>query len=242
MKIAVRMDDITPAMDWGKFEQFRALLDEYGIQPLIGVVPDNLDGNLNRGREEAGFWEYVKGLKEAGWVVALHGYQHIYTEKKGGMFPLNDFSEFAGVPYVRQREMLEKGKAILESHGIVTDFFMAPAHAYDGNTLRALKDTGFQRVTDGFGKRPYLWKGLMFYPISFRLSESLKKRHGFTTMVVHTNTMGEGDMERYRKIFREQEMISYGEYVEEPPARRTVFGRAGEYLLAAVKRFLVRAL
>ena len=61
-------------------------------------------------------------------------------------------------------------------------------------------------------------------------------------MVVHTNTMGEGDMERYRKIFREQEMISYGEYVEEPPARRTVFGRAGEYLLAAVKRFLVRAL
>ena len=92
MKTAIRIDDISPAMDWEKFHAFRELLERYGVNPLIGVVPDNRDGNLNRGAENPEFWQYVKQLQESGWVVALHGYRHLYTEKKGGMFPLNGFS------------------------------------------------------------------------------------------------------------------------------------------------------
>lgn len=240
MKIAVRLDDITPAMDWEKFEMFRGLLEEYGIKPLIGVVPDNRDENLNRGMEKEEFWQYVKGLQDNGWVVALHGFRHVYTEKKGGMFPLNDFSEFAGVSCGRQRDMLEKGKKILESHGIYTDIFMAPAHSYDRNTLKALKQAGFRKITDGFGNRPYLWDGMVFYPISFRLGSSLKKKHGFTTMVVHTNTINEKDIEKCRRIFREQNIISYRDYLQEPPAGRSLFGRGVEYLFARVKRILVK--
>ena len=148
MKIAVRMDDITPNMDWKKFLEFKMLLDKHGIRPLIGVVPDNRDENLNReaengkGRERKGtaeFWEYIRSLQSQGWVIAMHGYQHVYTQKKGGMFPLNDFSEFAGLGFEQQFAMLEKGKDILESHGIKTDIFMAPAHSYDRNTLKALQ-------------------------------------------------------------------------------------------------------
>lgn len=240
MKIAIRMDDITPAMDWEKFEAFRALLEEYHIKPLIGVVPDNRDENLNRGRENTEFWNYVKTLQESGWVVALHGYQHVYTQKKGGMFPLNDFSEFAGVSYEKQLNMLERGKKILEGHGIKTDIFMAPAHSYDKNTLKALKKAGFRRMTDGFGSLPYRWQGIIFYPISFRLKSSLKKNKGFTTMVVHTNTVSEADMEKYRRILKEQEVISYGEYLKERPAERRILGRLAEYLLAEVKHLLVR--
>ena len=48
MKIAVRMDDITPDMDWEKFLAFKEILDTFGIKPLIGVVPDNRDENLHR--------------------------------------------------------------------------------------------------------------------------------------------------------------------------------------------------
>ena len=40
MKIAVRMDDITPDMDWEKFEAFKTILDKYNIKPLLGIVPD----------------------------------------------------------------------------------------------------------------------------------------------------------------------------------------------------------
>ena len=118
MKIAVRMDDITPNMDWKKFLEFKMLLDKHGIRPLIGVVPDNRDENLNReaengkGRERKGtaeFWEYIRSLQSQGWVIAMHGYQHVYTQKKRGMFPLNDFSEFAGLGFEQQFAMLEKG-------------------------------------------------------------------------------------------------------------------------------------
>lgn len=242
MKIAVRLDDITPAMDWDKFQAFATLLDEFGIKPLIGVVPDNRDENLNRGAAREDFWEYVKKRQEEGWVVAQHGWQHVYTQSKGGVFPLNDFSEFAGVPYEEQLTMLERGKAILAEHGIVTDLFMAPAHSYDRNTLRALRQTGFRGLTDGFGKGPYQWCGLTFYPISFRLENSLRKEKGITTMVVHTNTVSAQDIEKYRKILKEQEVISYGAYLREKAGKRTAAGHAGEYLLAIVKHWLVKLL
>ena len=39
MKIAVRLDDITPDMDWEGFLCFKELLDRYQVKPLIGVVP-----------------------------------------------------------------------------------------------------------------------------------------------------------------------------------------------------------
>ena len=39
MKIAIRMDDITPDMDWAKFLRFKELCDLYQVKPLIGVVP-----------------------------------------------------------------------------------------------------------------------------------------------------------------------------------------------------------
>lgn len=242
MRIAVRLDDIAPAMDWEKFHAFAALLDEFDIKPLIGVVPDNRDENLNRGVFREDFWEYVKRRQEEGWVIAQHGCYHLYMRKKGGVFPLNDFSEFAGVPYEEQLAMLVHGKGILEEHGVETELFMAPAHSYDRNTLRALKQTGFKGLTDGFGSRPYLWRGLTFYPISFRLSGSLKKEKGLTTMVVHTNTLSDRDMEKYRKIFEGQRMISYGEYLREKAGKRTAAGHMWEYTLAVFKHVLVKFL
>ena len=102
MRIAVRLDDISAGMDWEKFQAFAALLDEFDIKPLIGVVPDNRDENLNRDAFREDFWEYVKKRQEGGWVVAQHGCYHVYTQRKGGVFPLNDFSEFAGVSYEEQ--------------------------------------------------------------------------------------------------------------------------------------------
>lgn len=240
MKIAIRMDDITPDMDWKKFEEFKALLDEYQVKPLIGVVPDSKDENLRRDKEKDDFWQRVAEWQKAGWVIAQHGYQHVYTRKKGGCFPLNGFSEFAGLTLREQRQLLSEGRRKLKMRGISTDIFMAPAHSYDKNTLRALKELGFTGVTDGFGSRPYLRGGLTFYPISFRLSSSLKKKSGTTTMVVHTNTMNRDEMEKYRSIFKTQDIISFKEYLDMQPVRRGLLGHIGEYVLASIKRMLVK--
>ena len=144
MKIAVRLDDITPDMDWERFYAFKALLDKYQVKPLIGVVPDNRDDNLKGNQENApaDFWNYIKELQAEGWCVAMHGFCHIYSTSKGGIFPLNNFSEFAGISYEKQFEMLSMGRKMLSERGIETDIFMAPAHSYDNTTLKALKQAG----------------------------------------------------------------------------------------------------
>ncbi|MBQ9926668.1 MAG: DUF2334 domain-containing protein [Lachnospiraceae bacterium] len=244
MKIAVRLDDITPDMDWECFFKFKALLDHYQVKPLIGVVPDNQDENLkgtqNGAPEE--FWAYIKELQENGWTVAMHGYRHIYATDKAGVFPLNCFSEFAGISYEEQKEMLTEGKQVLAQNGIETDIFMAPAHSYDNNTLKALKATGFKKVTDGFGSRPYTWKGLDFYPISFKMSRTLRKKRGYSTLVVHTGTIHAHEWEVYDNYFKNPDAvwIDYCDYMKEKPVNRTHIGRIIEYCMAAIKAVLVK--
>lgn len=243
MKIAVRMDDITPDMDWENFYFFQALFKEAGITPLLGIVPENRDEKLRCGKERPDFYEVIKELQHEGYCLAMHGCYHIYTTKSGGRFPLNNFSEFAGLSYDKQKELLFAGKEKLKEHGIETDIFMAPAHSYDRNTLKALKELGFTKVTDGFGNAPYVEDGMLFYPISFLLQKSLKrKREGITTMVIHANTLTDADKERYKTIFNEygKNMISYSAYLEATPVRRHFRGRVWEYMLAKAKFLLVR--
>lgn len=269
IKIAVRLDDITPDMDWAGFLKMKALLDRFRIKPLIGVVPDNRD-ELLRGKSEASYeaerkirlmqaaedgctegvsgdgssdggqeilWRYIGNLRKDGWTVAMHGYRHLYTTKKGGCFPLNHFSEFAGLPPERQEEMLLEGKRLLAKHGIETRIFMAPAHSYDRNTLRALKKAGFTAVTDGFGSRPYRWKGLVFYPISFQLRHTLRRKDGFSTLVIHPATVTADALARYEAYFSspEVEWISWETYLNQQPVRAGLFSRGREYCMAAGK-------
>lgn len=244
MKITVRLDDITPDMDWERFLKFKALLDRYQVKPLIGVVPDNRDENLVKKEFSAeekklseGFWEYIKALQEDGWVIAMHGFRHIYSTKKGGCFPLNNFSEFAGLPFARQQEMLTEGKEILREKGIETDIFMAPAHSYDKNTWKALRAAGFRALTDGFGEKPYRYAGLDFYPISFRLGSTLKKKSGYSTMVVHTNTVSDEDLKRYEGYFQREGVawISFEEYLGLPKVEKSLPGRWKEFWMAKGK-------
>ena len=245
MKIAVRMDDICPGMNWEKFHRFYGMLKNKGIRPLLGVVPANRDENLqiqNTVSEEA-FWERMKELQEDGCAIALHGYDHIYTTSKGGIFPLNHFAEFAGVSYWKQKEKIEQGKRVLEEHHIFTDIFMAPAHAYDSNTLRALKECGFNRITDGFGLKPYRYSSMTFYPIAFKQNISLKRKKGYTTFVVHSNTMKELDFSRWENLLMNVDgtaWISYSELLAVTPKQRNGIGRSFEKLLANVKHILVK--
>lgn len=241
MKIAVRMDDITPDMNWENFSFFQDLFERTGITPLLGIVPDNRDAKLSQEAPLEDFEMRMKELEKQGYCFAMHGCYHVYTTKCGGRFPLNSYSEFAGLPYDKQKQLLAYGKEKLKEHGIETDIFMAPAHSYDDNTLKALKELGFNKITDGFGKVPYMEKGITFYPISFLLSRSFKQKKGVTTMVIHANTVTEADKKRYEQIFRNygKNMISYAEYLKMDPVKRTILGRVREYLLAKSKYILV---
>lgn len=242
MKIAVRMDDITPDMNWDSFNFFLDLFKKTGITPLLGIVPDSKDKSLAREEARDDFYDIMRALQTKGFILAMHGCHHLYTTKNGGLFPLNRNSEFAGIPYEKQKKMLLYGREKLKKNGIDTDVFMAPSHSYDRNTLRALKETGFTKITDGFGRAPYMYKGITFYPIAFKFDRSLKQKKGVTTLVIHANTVTEQEKERYTRIFREygKNMISYSEYLKMEPIARNIFGMVLEYLLAKCKFILVR--
>lgn len=241
MKITIRLDDITPDMDWAKFDRFRALCDRFYVKPLIGVVPAPSDPKLHIDPPRADFLTILDELRAAGWEIAMHGFSHVYTTKEGGLFPLNHQSEFAGLSYAQQEKMIREGRKILADQEIVTDIFMAPSHSYDENTIRALLASGFTKMTDGFGSGPYEYLGMTFYPISFDQKRSLQKKDGVTTFVVHTNTLRDSDFERYEHIFRTQDMMPYKEYLYYPVQKRSRAGALKEYLMADGKRRLVRA-
>jgi len=242
LRITVRLDDITPDMDYEKFYKMKQILDTYQIKPLIGVVPFNEDKNLMKSPKMEDFAGFLQGLINEGWVVALHGYEHLYSTAKGGLFPLNHFSEFVGLSFDKQNDMIAKGKDRLAEWGIATDIFMAPGHTFDRNTLKALKKNGFTYVTDGFGKKPFIRNGLVFLPIAIKQSDSYKDNDAYTTLVFHTNTMEDKDFAHYAKMFDDlkDSFISYGEYMNIKPHKRGLLGNGLEYLIAMLKNVLVR--
>lgn len=242
MKIAVRLDDITPDMDWAKFRRLEKILDRNNIIPLLGIVPDNQDNNLKRNPVMVDFKDQVQKWLSKDWVLAMHGWRHIYTTKKGGIFPLNNFSEFAGISKEQQREMICDGKEKLQQMGVNTDVFMAPAHSFDKNTLQVLRETGFHYITDGFGDVPYYRQGLIFLPIAFQKSKDIEKKDGYTTLVFHTNTMDEQDFIEFQKMIEKHksDFVSYKEYLKIPAKKRSIISGIKEYTMATVKRILVR--
>ncbi len=238
MKIAIRLDDITPDMDKKSFERFKALLDKYKVKPLIGVVPDNKDPKLSISPKQEDFWQMIVNLQDTGWIVAMHGLHHVYMKSSGGLFPLNHKSEFVGLSFDKQDEMIKEGRAILEEHNIITDFFMAPSHTYDSNTLKALKKNGFFRITDGYANAPYVWRGMTFYPISFKKSVTISSsKKGAVQLVVHTNTLTEKDFSFYEKVFKENEIISYPEFLYYPATKGNEFTHIVEYIKASAKYY-----
>jgi len=191
---AFRLDDITPDMDWNRFYRVKAIFDKYKVKPLIGVVPDNHDERLMRGEHYDDFWEYVASLEREGWLLAQHGYRHVYETKSGGMLGLKRASEFAGLPYEVQYEKIKNGQEILLRHGLSVKIFMAPGHTFDKYTLRALRKLGFTCVTDGFTKVPCRRQGLLFVPCR---SWAPRLSGGVDTICLHCNELGESD---YREL------------------------------------------
>lgn len=205
MSLSFRIDDVCPEMDWDRFEKFLKLLAKYGIKPLLGVVPDNQDSMLKVSTYKVDFWDTIRNLQQEGYMIAMHGYNHVYTTSEKGIFPVNDRSEFAGVPYEDQLIKIQKGKQILADHGIETKVFMAPAHSFDENTIQALKKCKFQYITDGYARDKFKYDGMIYLPIcnSIRRVKAISRRWRNITVVVHTNSLNKLMMDRYEKICSE---------------------------------------
>lgn len=197
-----RLDDVCPTMDWRRFAQLESLFSRYNIKPIIGVVPDNQDPALRITSARPDFWAAIRQLKKEGWIIAQHGYQHVYKTKDPGIVNINQRSEFAGLPYSEQYLGISAGQSILKKHlGDAPTWWMAPAHSFDATTCRALKKLSFTHVTDGIALYPYSAMGLTWVPQQLWQPRYLPV--GIWTVCLHPNTMEDADMERVRDFLKD---------------------------------------
>lgn len=165
-----RMDDISPTMNWERFNALLGLFIANNIKPLLGIIPENRDPRLMLTPPRSNFWQTMRTLVKEDLVdIAQHGYQHIleprYTAKLPSyLYPRRPYSEFAGDPLELQIEKILRGKKILASEGLETAYWMAPNHSLDATTLEALRLTGFTAATDGITHSPFTDNSILFIP------------------------------------------------------------------------------
>ena len=211
-KCLIRFDDICPTMDWEQFDKAMELMHKFKIKPLLGIVPDNNDPDLIIDSPRGDFWEKMRELQNNGFAIAMHGYHHVYDKK----YPLTSVcglkhSEFAGNSYANQYEKIKKGKALLNEHGIDTDVFFAPAHTYDTNTLKALRDNGFRYLSDGKASAPYKQYGIVCIPCR-STSVPIVGENGYYTAVCHPSEWRRPDKKNDYELLVEF-CENYGKYI-----------------------------
>ena len=55
-KYLIRLDDACPTQDYAKWLRIEKLLDKYNIKPIVAIIPNNKDKNLQRAPLDTKFW------------------------------------------------------------------------------------------------------------------------------------------------------------------------------------------
>lgn len=182
----LRFDDLCPTVAKHRWQRFQPLIEEFGIRPILAVIPDNRDHDLQLSPPDPDFWIKIRAMEAAGATVALHGYQHICNSRGRSLLALHRRTEFAGATLEVQREWIHNGLHILRSHGLSPSVWVAPRHGFDGNTLEALRKEGIKVLSDGLARFPFVRGGLTWIPQ--QLWAPVNKQEGLWTICVHANT------------------------------------------------------
>lgn len=207
-KYIMRLDDACEKMDVCKWDRIEKLLDRYDVRPLVGVIPHCEDPMMDKYEFDSDFWSKVNSWVKKGWTIALHGYNHVYTTKSGGLNPVNKRSEFAGEPLEIQRKKIREGVDFFRAHGINPLVFFAPSHTFDKNTLTALKEESDIRfISDTPANKPYTEYGMTFVP---QQSGRVRKLpFEIVTFCYHPNGMNEVGFEELEIFLKKNKFIDF---------------------------------
>jgi predicted deacetylase len=188
LQYLIRLDDLCPTNNLSKWNRFFDLFDHYGIKPIVAVIPANEDTKLSVcGPYNPHYWSLVRGLQIKGYWIGLHGYQHRYCTKNSGIFKQNPRSEFSGLPLKQQAQKIAAAAAIFKQEGVRTTLFVAPAHSFDYNTLKAIEGySDVSYISDGLLPYPYTRFNFKWIPV--QLAEAEVKRKGTWTFNYHPET------------------------------------------------------
>jgi predicted deacetylase len=225
-KFVIRLDDAHPRMDVRKWSQIERILNQYDVNPLVAVIPYNLDKSLNHDPEDQMFWTKVRSWEVRGWTIALHGYQHLYHDvnPKRSILPLHKRSEFSGLPLDLQEKKIKKGYELLKKNMLNPKAFVAPSHTFDANTLKALTNkTDIRIISDGWSIGPYYENNFLFVPQ--QLWAFSKKKFGTWTVCLHPDTMDDHAfivLEQKLNEFRD-DIVSFNELKLHSVTRKGIF-------------------
>lgn len=197
----LRFDDLCPTVSRTRWQRFLPLIDEFGIRPILAVIPDNRDRHLESSPEDPEFWAQMRTLEAAGATIGLHGYTHVCHSHGPSLLPLHRWTEFAGVPEGIQREWIRAGLNILHDHGLNPRIWVAPRHGFDSQTLHALRIEGIGVLSDGFARVPFTRGGLTWIPQ--QLWAPVDKRKGLWTICIHANTAPSSQVNQLRDFLRQ---------------------------------------
>ncbi len=192
----LRCDDLCPTVPVDRWQRLECLIREFGLQPILAVVPDNRDPELESSTPDPAFWQRMHELEVAGAVVGLHGYRHACSSQGRGYLGLANTSEFAGVPAATQHKWIREGLRILRAHGLNPRIWVAPRHGFDRNTLDALGAEGIALLSDGFARIPFRRGGATWIPQ--QLWGPVDKPKGLWTICVHPNSASDADISALR--------------------------------------------
>lgn len=237
-KYLFRIDDVHPKMDWGKFDALRGLFDEYKIKPIVAIVPDNQDTNIDSGKERRDFWRQMRELHSRGWTVGVHGYQHQLRPSRGGILKLNRAGEFDGLDLSVQSEKIKKAKAKFEEEKLPTDLFIAPAHSLDKQTLEALRATGFKYISDGIALWPFKKLGLVWVPqIAWIPRKTMP--FGIVTFCLHPQTINQSRLDQIRNfLINNQSQITNFETAIEIWEDQSTIEKIFKFLINSIFKFI----
>lgn len=205
-----RLDDACPTWRKEAWLKIATIFKRYSVKPLVAVIPDNQDPTLFLEKPDAKFWEQILSWQAEGWSLGLHGYQHRFDSLKGGLIPINRYSEFAGHPLAEQKQRLREGYRLLLGYGLKPEFWVAPAHSFDRFTLMALEsETAIRKISDGFAPRPFMRFGFLWIPQQLW---SPKPRSALAqavwTICLHPNSMQPKDFEQVEGFLQGQPQLA----------------------------------
>jgi predicted deacetylase len=196
----LRFDDLCPTIEHDHWLRCLPLIEDFGLKPILAVIPDNQDEGLNISPPDPMFWPLMRAMEAEGATIALHGYRHLCASHGESLLPLHHHTEFAGVPEVTQRRWIREGRGILRGHGLNPMIFVAPRHGFDHATLRALRREGIPLLSDGFARVPFERGGITWIPQ--QLWGPVEKSRGLWTICIHSNFINAAKVDELRAFIR----------------------------------------
>lgn len=191
----LRLDDASQYWDREKWQEMHKLLSQYEIKPIFAIIPHNEDKRLHQYPKDPAFLETINQWLSEGWTPALHGYCHVLSVDNSGLNPVNSRSEFSGKSLEEQKTKIREGYKILSSWKIKPQIFVAPAHTFDNNTLKALRsETPIRIISDTVANDIYFEDGFYYIPQQSGVVRKIKCK--IVTFCYHPNTVTDNEMEK----------------------------------------------